>query len=53
MRAVFLLPARASLVWLAPVLVFAPAGRPEAPAGGPVIEYNQKLGRFEVTGLDA
>jgi hypothetical protein len=46
-------PARASLVWLAPVLAFLSAGRADPPAAGPAIDYDAKLGRFEVTHLDA
>jgi hypothetical protein len=53
MRLLTSAPARASLVWLAPVLLCTPSARSAAPDAGPVIAYDQKLGRFEVTNLDA
>jgi hypothetical protein len=52
MRCVTLVPARASLIWLAPVL-FCPAPAPAAPETGPAIEYDRALNRFAVTNLDA
>jgi hypothetical protein len=46
-------PARASLVWLAPALIFVATARPESPSTGPAIDYDQKANRFAVTRLDA
>jgi hypothetical protein len=52
MRVIGLMPARASLVWLAPVLIFAAAGRPMPPAADPTIENDSRLSCFAVTNLD-
>jgi hypothetical protein len=52
MRAVTFSPARASPAWLAPAFVFLATAQSAATDMGPVIEYNQRLGRLEVTNLD-
>jgi hypothetical protein len=45
-------PARASWLWLAPVL-FCGSQAPAAPETGPVVEYDRAQNRFAVTTLDA